>query len=334
MSKGLVSVITPCYNTGHILSRLFDSLLSQTYPDIEVIAVNDGSTDNTSEVIESYVQRFEEKGYRLVNLYQENQGVAVAINNALQLIKGEYLVWPDSDDYYAADDAIEKMVTSLATASSEFAVVRTLRRVVDEITMEELYVSGGNAKPQEDRSLFDDCLFIRNGFYFCSGAYMVRTNALKEMTSMDIYTHKDAGQNWQLLLPLLSKYRCLTINEVLYHVVARKDSHSRACLGYERKLARAEVYEFTVLNTLDRIKAIPDSKIKEYKFQIGLKYLKERLELAYSYRKRTDFIVWYSNLAKKQKTEITVMMRVRYFAVQLHAERLLDFFISVKHRII
>lgn len=334
MSKGLVSVITPCYNTGHILSRLFDSLLSQTYPDIEVIAVNDGSTDDTSEVIESYVQRFQEKGYRLVNLYQENQGMAVAINNALKLIKGEYLVWPDSDDYYAADDAIEKMVASLATASSEFAVVRTLRRVVDEVTMEEMYVSGGSSKPQEDRSLFDDCLFIRNGFYFCAGAYMVRTDALREMTSMDIYTHKDAGQNWQILLPLLWKYRCLTIKEVLYNVVARKDSHSRDCLGYERKLARVEVYELTLLNTLDRIKTMPDSQIKEYKFQVGLKYLKERLGLAYSYRKRADFIVWYRNLAEKQKTGLTSLMRLRYFAVKVHAERLLDFFISIKHRII
>lgn len=334
MSSGLVSVITPCYNAGHLVHRLFDSILSQTYPHIEIIAVNDGSTDNTAEVIESYSSKFAEKGYDLKILSQQNQGMAVAINNALKHVQGDYLVWPDSDDFYDTDDTIEKMVKALTGAASEFAVVRGIKRVVDEDSMQEIQRSGSNAKLLEELSLFEDCLFIQNGFYFCAGAYMVRTDALMEQTSMDIYTHKDCGQNWQLLLPVLYKYRCLTLKEVLYNVVARVDSHSRAggCV-YEIELHRAKVYELTALNTLDRIKDMPESDVKEYKYRIAAKYSKERLDLAYSYRRRTDFLLEYDNLASMPKNRFSPVLRLRYFAVRTHTEGLLDFLISVKRRI-
>ena len=55
MQKGLVSILTPCYNTGSIVHRLLDSILAQDYPSIEMFAINDGSTDNTEVVIKSYI---------------------------------------------------------------------------------------------------------------------------------------------------------------------------------------------------------------------------------------------------------------------------------------
>lgn len=335
MSSGLVSVITPCYNAGHLVHRLFDSILSQTYPRIEVIAVNDGSTDNTAEVIQSYYSKFDEKGYKLIMLSQDNQGMAVAINNALKHVKGDFIVWPDSDDFYDADYTIEKMVAALTEASSEFAVVRIIKRVVDEVTMQEIQRSGSNAKFCEDRLLFEDCLFIQNGFYFCAGAYMVRANALREQTLMNIYTHKDTGQNWQLLLPVLYKYRCLTLKSILYNVVARMDSHSRSDNSvYERELRRTKVYELTVLNTLDRIKEMPESDVKDYKSKIKIKYSKERLDLAYSYRRRDDFLLEYSKFACMQKKGLSGKLRLRYFAVRTHTEGLLDLLFSIKRRIL
>ena len=65
MQKGLVSLLTPCYNAGHLIHRLLDSVLNQTYPFIEMIVIDDGSTDNSEQVIRSYISRFEERGYIL-----------------------------------------------------------------------------------------------------------------------------------------------------------------------------------------------------------------------------------------------------------------------------
>jgi glycosyltransferase involved in cell wall biosynthesis len=101
MEENLVSLLTPMYNTDKYIHRLLDSVLSQDYPSIEMIIIDDGSTDNSKDIVKSYIQPFAEKGYTLKYVYQENQGQSVAIKNGLQLISGEFLAWPDSDDFYA-----------------------------------------------------------------------------------------------------------------------------------------------------------------------------------------------------------------------------------------
>ena len=87
MKKGLVSIITPCFNGGMLIHRLLDSILKQDYSMIEMYVVDDGSIDNTRSVIESYIDRFTNKGYVLNYIYQDNAGQAAAINKALPLVE-------------------------------------------------------------------------------------------------------------------------------------------------------------------------------------------------------------------------------------------------------
>lgn len=331
MSEKLVSILTPCYNTGHLLWRLLDSVLAQTYPFIEMFIIDDGSTDNTRAVYDVYSNKFQKRGYVLNYIYQENQGQSMAINNGLKLINGEYLVWPDSDDFYATTNAIEKMVSCLSSFGEEYAMVRSFQRIINEDTLEEISICVGENK--EDYSLFEDCLFHFNGFYFGAGAYMVRTKALAKTTEMSIYTHRDAGQNWQIFLPILYNYRCLTLKEILYNVIARSDSHSRnGYSGYEREIKRVDVYESTILNTLDRINEMPSQEKDHYKFLIRLKYSKERLSLSYFYRQRENFISEYYNLANISTAEIKLPSRVRLIAVRTRTEFILDFLIKLRNR--
>lgn len=81
-----LSVIIPCYNVGKYLPRLLDSILIQTYDNVEIVCVDDGSTDNTKEVIDIYESRFLEKGYEYICVSQKNAGVCTAINKGLQYI--------------------------------------------------------------------------------------------------------------------------------------------------------------------------------------------------------------------------------------------------------
>ena len=71
-----------------------------------MIVVDDGSTDNSKETIESYKSKFEEKGYSLLYIYQNNNGQAAAIDKGLKYVSGEYLIWPDSDDYFSFPSSI------------------------------------------------------------------------------------------------------------------------------------------------------------------------------------------------------------------------------------
>jgi len=88
--EGLVSVVIPCYNQAHFLGEAIESVLAQSYKGFEIVVVDDGSPDNTSEV----ASRYEE--VRLVR--QENRGLAGARNRGLAEAKGEYVVFLDSDD--------------------------------------------------------------------------------------------------------------------------------------------------------------------------------------------------------------------------------------------
>jgi len=98
-----VSVILPIFNVAPYLEETFDSLINQTLKDIEIIAVNDGSTDNAEEIIREY----KKKDYRIIHIFQENQGLSCARNTALKYATGEYIYMMDSDDIISSPEALE-----------------------------------------------------------------------------------------------------------------------------------------------------------------------------------------------------------------------------------
>ena len=182
MQKPLVSLVSPCFNTGRYIHRLLESVLKQMYPNIEMIVVDDGSTDDSKDVVTRFIPLFAEKGFLLKYVYQENSGQSVAIQNALQYVNGKYFAWPDSDDFYSVDDAIERMVDALESAPEEFAMVRVQENLLEENNLTVIGLNGKNVRNQENKTLFDDCLFIKNGFYFPPGGYMVDYKKQKKST--------------------------------------------------------------------------------------------------------------------------------------------------------
>ena len=91
-APGLVSVIIPCYNRADIVRDTIDSILSQSYQNIEAIVIDDGSTDNTWGVISAYNDQ------RIRYFYQANGGLSAARNSGLEVARGEFIAFLDSDD--------------------------------------------------------------------------------------------------------------------------------------------------------------------------------------------------------------------------------------------
>ena len=89
-----VSIIIPAYNVGHTLSTCVETVISQTFKDIEIIVVDDGSKDDTKKIIKEYAAL----DSRIVPIHQENRGVSSARNVALSVASGEYIIFIDSDD--------------------------------------------------------------------------------------------------------------------------------------------------------------------------------------------------------------------------------------------
>lgn len=116
MSKILskVSIVLPTYNGAKYIRKSVDSCLNQTYKNLELIIVDDGSSDKTPEIIKSY----KDKRTKYV-WHEKNKGLPFALNTGFANATGEYLTWTSDDNYYA-DEAIEKMLTFLNTKDCDF----------------------------------------------------------------------------------------------------------------------------------------------------------------------------------------------------------------------
>lgn len=249
-----VSLITPCYNGSKYIKPFLDSILKQTYPDIELIFIDDGSTDETKTIVDSYISRFSRKGYSLIYKFQENKGAAAAINTGLKLFSGDYVMWPDSDDILF-ENHIEKKVSFLEN-NSQYGFVQSAGNII---------IKGKEYEPQKilkripssaefnnPRLFFEDLLFCRN-VIFCPIAYMARTEVLKKVIpSLEIYESRE-GQNWQLLLPLAWYNKCGYLETPLFYYVKRQESHSHMHRSYDDQIARIDELFYIRKNTLDKL---------------------------------------------------------------------------------
>jgi len=95
LREPLVSVIIPVYNVEPYLRECLDSVLSQRYPSIEIIAINDGSTDMSPAILEEYKEKYK----NLIVIHQENAGNSAARNRGMDAARGKYLYFLDADDY-------------------------------------------------------------------------------------------------------------------------------------------------------------------------------------------------------------------------------------------
>lgn len=118
-----VSVIIPVYNVEKYLRRCLDSVVNQTYKDIEVILVNDGSPDNSKEICEEYVAKY--SNIQLIN--QKNAGLGAARNTGLEYITGDAVAFVDSDDWLELD-AIEYYVASMKKSDADIVVTKMIRK--------------------------------------------------------------------------------------------------------------------------------------------------------------------------------------------------------------
>ena len=94
MSHDLISIIIPVYNVEHYLAECLDSVLAQTYKNLEIILVDDGSIDGSGQICDNYAG----KDSRIKVIHQTNAGVSAARNKGLKVAKGEYIGFVDADD--------------------------------------------------------------------------------------------------------------------------------------------------------------------------------------------------------------------------------------------
>lgn len=121
MSNPLVSILIPVYNVEAYLSQCLDSVIGQTYADLQIVLIDDGSTDRSWEIMLEYAQR----DNRIEIYHQDNAGVATTRNHLLEKIKGEYFLFIDSDDWVELD-MVEFLLRRIEINKSDIAACAML----------------------------------------------------------------------------------------------------------------------------------------------------------------------------------------------------------------
>jgi glycosyltransferase involved in cell wall biosynthesis len=273
-----VSIIIPCFNAQKFIYRCLDSILNQTYKNIELILVNDGSVDKTEEVIYSYIEKLKKLRIDVIYIYQNHKNQAAAMNKGLKIFSGDYLSWMDCDDFISID-SIEKKVKFLEE-NKQYGMVRTSAYVYREENLEVPVRELG-----KDKNYGEDIFKgLISGEVGCSnGRYMIRRSAFLDINPKREIYESNGGQNWQILIPIAYKYKCGYLDEYLFNCVIRKESHSRQHINKSKnkELERIDELEDMLTNTLDKVFG---RTYNEYYKLVKIKYTKERIRIGRKYK--------------------------------------------------
>jgi glycosyltransferase involved in cell wall biosynthesis len=308
-TKNLVSIITPCYNGELFIHRLLDSVLEQNYSHIEHIIIDDGSTDRTAEIIQEYIPKYEKLGKKLIYEFQENAKAGAALNRGLKLFSGEYLTWPDSDDYYSSDNAISTMVSTLSSLPEAYGIVRCDAILLDEDTLSRTGKFSDNKSNADKEILFEDCI-LEHQFWYTPGCYFTSAKAFDSVVrNRDIFVNNDV-QNWQMLLPVLYKYKCFYIKEPLHNYLVRSTSYCHQPIDYELAISRTFIHEEIINETLKRIE-MPPIELSSYLSLVEKKYVLKRLTISFEYNNSIEFDKLFLKLKKDNTNQVTFKLKMK-----------------------
>ena len=196
-----VSVIIPTYNRAHLIGRAIKSVLNQTYQDFEIIVVNDGSTDNTEEVVKS----FSDKRIKYI-WHEKNKGAAAARNTGIKIAKGEYIAFQDSDDEWFPNK-LEKQMKIFKKESPNLGIVYTgFYRIKDS---EKKYIPSHEIVKKEG-SIYEELL---KGSFITTQSILVRKECFKKVGIFD--ENLPRLQDWELVIRLSKYYEFKCIDEPL-----------------------------------------------------------------------------------------------------------------------
>lgn len=262
-----VSLISPCHNGENYLTRFLDSLLVQTYTNVEFIFVDDGSTDKTSDIFESYRKQLEDKGWSVIYIWQENQGAAGALNTGLKRFTGDYLIWPDSDDILYPDHIRCKV--DFMECNKNIGIGYCSFDYVYEDDIDNIFYT---KKPLENVNMFNELIDCNPRVVWTLGTIIRTTAFLAVNPQRDIPVCR-GGQNCQIQLPIVYKYPYGIIHKSLAKYVVRNNSHSHTPYSFfHRQYELAEVW----LRSIARLPCSHYKKIYLY-VRVILRHTKEIL---------------------------------------------------------
>ncbi len=221
-----VSVIIPNYNYGRFLREAIDSALNQTVRPHEVIVVDDGSTDQSGEILESY-------GAQIITVRQQNQGVGAARNKGAEIATGEYLAFLDADDYWAPRK-LEKQLAKFAE-DAEIGLVHCGYRNVDANgILRDASLDGSEGWVRAKLLMFEPAIAAPGG------TTMLRRAVFWQVGGYDTNPDLHPSEDWDLSYRIACKWKYGFVAEpLLFYRQHGKGGHTNI-----RRMERAMLIGF------------------------------------------------------------------------------------------
>lgn len=240
----LFSIIIPTYNRAHLITNTLDSIKNQSYKDFEVLIIDDGSTDNTFETIQPYLNE------QFKYFKKENAERAAARNYGTKLAKGKYINWFDSDDL-ALPNHLEEAYRFLHKTNYEV------------IHLAYAYINANNFIYNDSLSLPKELnsILYKGNFLSCNGVFVKKQVALKYLFNETRIL--SASEDYELWLRLASEYTIYHINTITSYIVQHDERSVLTMKDATKLINRFQTFINLVKN---------NSKINDY-YRGKIKYI-------------------------------------------------------------
>lgn len=218
-----VTILSPCYNVGQFLPKYFETVLGQTYGNLQVVLIDDGSKDNTWAVMQEYAG----KDSRVEIYHQENQGVAAARNNLLDKVKGDYVLFVDSDDWIELN-MVESLIRLALEQSSKFVMCdRVINDAVPKVSESEIKILS------QEQAVHD---FLRHEYFVGSLWNKLLDSSL--LHNVRFHCGISYGEDALFCWGILQKVDKVVVTDCqLYHYRMNEESISHSTYGPKRMSA-------------------------------------------------------------------------------------------------
>lgn len=251
----LVSIIIPTYNNANTICRAVDSCINQTYQNIEIIVIDDGSMDNTKEILSKYN---EDNRFRYI--YQENQERSVARNHGLDIAKGKYIQFLDSDDELYPTK-IEKQVSFLDANPEYFLVYCGVEY------KNELGQTTHTLEPKIDGNIDYEIL---------KGNFLVINSPLFRKIGVRFDTKINRLEDWKFWIYVIQNKKIAYIDEILCDVYIEKQLSKK----YVLKMLQGDINIYSEL--------LKNAQFRKYKSKFIVLKLKKYMQYFYHFIKSSD----------------------------------------------
>lgn len=249
----LVSVVIPTYNRALFVTKAIDSVLNQTFADYEVIVVDDGSTDNTKQTLERYLDK-------ITYIYQDNSGVSAARNAGIAVACGEWMAFLDSDDEWEIDYLTKQIKHAVAFPEIIMQTANCLFIGLDGKT--ESYFQFNGVLPEINGKNY---LFVKEPFCFVVkhgpwqvGSTIIRRNAIIEAGLFD--AKFKFSEDFDLMARVALQGPFGLINENLVKIYRRDELNNCLTNQIKKNRLKARKSDEMIFEKLKKIENISDKE--------------------------------------------------------------------------